>query len=302
MINDWWTGDDRERFWLEITNRTDLGTNLWAPQVDDSGREYWSYSLVKHVRPGDFVLHWSKQAGPAIVAYSHVTGSSQTSQIIWQSRGTYGRQRAPSGEEPGWLAPLSGVQMLRSPVTQGRLREFEDRIRQVRDHMARSIKGPLYFPYALSDRRPIRAAQGYLTKFPYDLLSIIPELSALRDLARAEPGESPQQPAQLRIRRGRTLRGGRQSDVELRRAIERHAVETVLALYRSEGYSVEDVGDRESWDVTACWGGQETHIEVKGSAGSREGVDLTEGEVRNAEDHQPTHPCGGRWDRLGPND
>ncbi|MGH3856652.1 MAG: protein NO VEIN domain-containing protein [Pseudonocardiaceae bacterium] len=177
--------------------------------------------------------------------------------------------------------------MLRSLVTQQRLRDLEDQIRQVREHLAKSISGPLYFPYALSDRRPVRAAQGYLTKFPYDLLVEIPELSKLRDFARAEPGEPSQQ--EQRKSGSRSLRGGRQSDVKLRRAIERHAVETVLALYRSEGYHVKDVGDHESWDITARREVEEIRVEVKGSTGTRDGVDLTEGEVRNGEDYQPTH-------------
>lgn len=288
MINEWWVGDDRERFWMEITNRTDLGANLWAPQIGDNGREYWSYSLVKHVRPGDIVLHWSKQAGPAMIAYSHVTGPYEVSQITWQSRGTYGRTRPVSGEEPGWLAPLSGATTLRSPVTQQRLREFEEQIRQIRNELAKSINGPLYFPFALSDRRPVRAAQGYLTKIPYDLVSEIPELSELLDIARSEPGDAPGPPRRAPTR-GQNLHGGRQSDSEVRRAIEHHAVETVMTLYDDDGYEVEDVGDYKSWDITGWKDGEEVHIEVKGSAGLRTGIDLTEGEVRHAEDFEMTH-------------
>lgn len=48
-------------------------------------------------------------------------------------------------------------------------------------------------------------------------------------------------------------------------------------------------GDRKSWDITAYREAEEIHIEVKGSTGPRDGIDLTEGEVRNAEDHHPTH-------------
>ena len=54
----WWRGDVGQRFWLEITNRADVGRNLIAPQLDDAGREYWSYSLVAAARPGDMVPHW----------------------------------------------------------------------------------------------------------------------------------------------------------------------------------------------------------------------------------------------------
>jgi hypothetical protein len=53
VIKEWWTGHNRERSCREIMNRADLGANLWASQVDDSGGECWSHSLVKDVRPGD---------------------------------------------------------------------------------------------------------------------------------------------------------------------------------------------------------------------------------------------------------
>lgn len=33
MINEWWSGSADERFWMEITNRGDLGVNLWAPHL-----------------------------------------------------------------------------------------------------------------------------------------------------------------------------------------------------------------------------------------------------------------------------
>jgi Domain of unknown function (DUF3883) len=157
----------------------------------------------------------------------------------------------------------------------------------VRKDIEELVTGPLYFPFALSDRRPLRAAQGYLTKFPYRLVAVISELSKLRDLAHAEPGELWQSHQTENNRQ--VLHGGRQADAKLRRATERHAVEMVSELYRNEGYSVEDVGDYEPWDITARGATEEVHIEVKGSAGARGGVDLTEGEIRNAEDYQPTH-------------
>lgn len=283
MINAWWVGKDRERFWMEITNRVHLGADLWAPRVDKSGGEHRSYSLAKYVRPGDLVLHWRTQPESAIVAYSYVTGSRTDS----QNHESYGRRRPPSGEEPRWLVSLSGPQMLRTPVTLQRLRELEEQVQKVCDNLKDRIKGSLYFPYVFSVRRQLRTAQEYLTKFPYDLVSIIPELFEMWDLARAEPGEPPR--LQQSENGSRTLCGGRQSDAELRRAIEHHAVETVSTLYRDNKYHVQDVGDHKSWDITACREAEEIHIEVKGSAGVRAAVDLTEGEVHHAEDHQPTH-------------
>ncbi|MFB6855867.1 protein NO VEIN domain-containing protein [Streptomyces sp. NPDC056341] len=284
-VNRWWRRDPSERFWLEITNRDDIGTNLLAPQVNDQGVEYWSYALVREVRPGDLVLHWDKNHGPGIVGYSHVLGEPFASTITWQSRGTYGRQRNASGPEAAWQAPLGGYRQLKQPVTQARLREIESRIRSLRDHLAESVDGPVYFPFALSETRPLRAAQGYLTKLPLALVEELTELLELRQTAVSEPHEVevPGGQSTFRSKPTRSTGFGRQHDARRRRAVERHAMDLVLDHYRSLGYEAEDVGDHSSWDVTVRKDGTETHIEVKGSTTRRDTIDLTEGEVRHAE-------------------
>lgn len=45
-LNRWWEDLPSELFWMEITDRADLGSDLFIPQVDDAGRPYWSYSLL----------------------------------------------------------------------------------------------------------------------------------------------------------------------------------------------------------------------------------------------------------------
>jgi hypothetical protein len=52
--------------------------------------------------------------------------------------------------------------------------------------------------------------------------------------------------------------------------------------YEAQGYIVDDVSDRESWDLEARRSSEERRIEVKGAAGARDAVDLTKNEVRNA--------------------
>lgn len=314
-VNRWWGQDPGERYWLEITNREDIGTNLLAPQVNDRGEAYWSYALVREVRPGDLVLHWDKNHGPGIVGYSHVSGEASASTIVWQSRGTYGRRRGGAGPEaePAWEAPLKGYRRLRQPVTQARLREIEPLLRDLRDRLANTVGAPLYFPFVFSDHRPLRAAQGYLTRLPRTVVEVLPELAELRQIASSEPHEAvtpdgPGAPLASSSRRGGTAAFGRQRDARRRKAVERHAMDLVLDRYRSLGYDVEDVGDHSSWDITVRKSGVETHIEVKGSTLTREAIDLTEGEVRHAEDN-PTRlvvidrielgddlSCrGGRW-------
>ncbi|GHE91037.1 hypothetical protein GCM10018785_67120 [Streptomyces longispororuber] len=283
-VNRWWRQHPNERFWLEITNREDIGTNLLAPQVNDRGEEYWSYALVREVRPGDLVLHWDKNHGPGVVGYSHVRGEAFASTIIWQSRGTYGRQRSTSGPESAWEAPLGGYRRLRHPVTQARLREIEPTIRTLRDHLAAAVEGPLYFPFALSATRPLRAAQGYLTKLPRALVEELPELLELRQTATSEPHEeAPDLSPSPSTKLARSSGYGRQHDAKRRQAVERYAMDLVLDYYRSLGYEAEDVGDHSPWDITVRKDGSETHVEVKGSTTTREAIDLTEGEVRHAE-------------------
>jgi hypothetical protein len=54
----WWEEDGRERFWLEITNRDDLGADLKAPQQNERGEPYWSYELIRRGRARGIRRAW----------------------------------------------------------------------------------------------------------------------------------------------------------------------------------------------------------------------------------------------------
>jgi hypothetical protein len=107
--------------------------------------------------------------------------------------------------------------------------------------------------------------------------------------AASEPGPSklpPRQPtlgAEVDPPSGGGGRSGYMTDQELKKAIERHAVQTVMDHYQIvEKYDVENVGDHESYDIRAKRGTEELHIEVKGSSGLADKVDLTRNEVDHA--------------------
>jgi hypothetical protein len=68
-----------------------------------------------------------------------------------------------------------------------------------------------------------------------------------------------------------------------------YAVSTVMRMYQDAGYEVEDVGAYCPWDITAIRDDEEIHIEVKGSTTKRDEIDITDGEVRHALNHQPTY-------------
>lgn len=81
---------------------------------------------------------------------------------------------------------------------------------------------------------------------------------------------------------------GRIADAVLRGAIEKHAVDLVMAGYGQLGYTVTDVGATESYDVLAVQDAEELHIEVKGSTGTAYDVELTVNEVDHARAGTPT--------------
>jgi hypothetical protein len=81
-INKWWETDSKEIYWLESTDRDDLGANLHAPQFDDTGRDNWRYSLILESQPGDIVYHYYRPS-KAIVARSCVTRPPAT-ENVWK--------------------------------------------------------------------------------------------------------------------------------------------------------------------------------------------------------------------------
>lgn len=284
-LNLWWDSDPSERYWMEITDRQDLGTDLLAPQADDAGRAYWSYNLVTDVRDGDVILHWHKSlmGTPGIVGWSTATGAVESSTIVWQARGTAGRQNGASGVEPAWRMPLTNYTPLLAPVDQNALRREERTLRKIHDDLAAQHGGPLYFPFAFSDLRPVRTAQGYLVKFPASLLDSFDELSLV-----PRPTGAPRPPRAQPRRGGKPHEAGYQQDARVRAAIETHAVMLAVDYFTQLGYAVANVGNVESFDLLVTGQADTRHVEVKGSSGRATTVELTDGEVRHATEYQPT--------------
>jgi hypothetical protein len=178
-INEWWAAEPTERYWLEITDRESLGVDLYAPKTDQSDSETWSYSLVSHVHDGDIVFHYWKQAGQekAIVGYSRATGSLESATIRWQPHGTFGRSSGTPRTRPAWRFPLSNFTDLTTPVTLENLRTLEPQLRMRAAELTQTFAPPHYLPFVFSDKRPLRTAQGYLTKLPASFVAAIPGLA-----------------------------------------------------------------------------------------------------------------------------
>jgi len=281
-IREWWAADPEERFWIEITDRVDLGANLLAPTTDHSGKATWSYTLVSHVRPGDVVLHWWKQGDTpkAVVAFSTVVAPAEDSDIEWVAHGTHARGERMR-TRPAWLVRLDNFTELARPVSLDDFRAAESKVRAVRQDLLERHGDPLYFPFAVSEKRPLRTTQGYLAKFPKDLMELFPDLSD--GLGGVEPPRNPA--GSGGGTQSRSGGAGYQTDSEAKKEIERCAVERAIEYLEREGWSVEDVGTTRSFDLLAHKDDRELHVEVKGSSGVASTVELTAGEVTEADTH-----------------
>lgn len=174
----WWDGRSSERFWLESTDRPDIGVDLKAPLADDAGRPNWRYGLFRDAVPGDIVFHYDKKIG-AIASVSRIAGPAEEAPIVWAARGTYARERgAVPVEVPGYRILLADHRKLAAPVTLEALRAARSELGAL--YGAIPTAGARYFPFELS-ARPVRPLQGYAFKLPASFVAAFCGLRAAVD-------------------------------------------------------------------------------------------------------------------------
>ena len=280
-INAWWNSDPSESYWMEITDRADLGGELWAPKVDATGAESWSYALVSYVQPGDRVFHWHKNAAgePALIGWSEAEGPLSSEVRSWQARGTAGRARGVPIRGEAWVMPLKGLRHLSTPISRSDLNgvlyaPVLAALQQTQIEIGQSQSA--YTPFQHYGGRELRAQQVYLTKFPAALVAILFPGHTPATAVKASPGP----------RRGR----GQSfvADAERRSAIERHAVEIAKAHYIALGATgITELG--KPYDLLLTLDNEKRHVEVKGSTVPNiETVELTQGEVVHARSWKAT--------------
>jgi predicted HNH restriction endonuclease/predicted RNA-binding protein with PUA-like domain len=180
-MHEWWAQWPDQKFWLEATDREDIGSDLRAPEFDESGKENWRYTLFKATKSGDIVLHYDSRTQPnGIVGWSTIAGTPRPERIIWGARGSYAREKAVKPHErAGYIVPLAGFQRLPNQITLAGIRALETTLGAVLEDLKRKYGEPLYFPFEVSAKRPLRPLQGYAFKLPREFLTLFPELSAL---------------------------------------------------------------------------------------------------------------------------
>jgi hypothetical protein len=178
----WWDALPDEKYWVEITDRSDIGTDLKCPQTNERGRSYWSYSLIRSIWPGDIVYHYSTRKR-CFVGASVAGGPLEERPIVWIPHGTYGRSKEIHTERPGWWLPLYGYSEASSPLTLLQVQEpvnqswFLTWLERMKHEANGQIIAAPFQPYP--DK--IRAQQGYLTKMPAVFLDRWASLSNLAE-------------------------------------------------------------------------------------------------------------------------
>lgn len=90
---------------------------------------------------------------------------------------------------------MENFSLLSTSVTLGDLRSKEREIRSVAESLLASHGGSLYFPFAISSKRPLRPTQGYLAKFPQEIVDLFPALEEVekktKELRESLPSAEP---------------------------------------------------------------------------------------------------------------
>jgi hypothetical protein len=198
-LNRWWRDDPAETFWLEITDRPNLGDDLNAPQRRDDGREFWGYSLINEIANGDIVFHYHKRE-MAIVAWSRASGSVWQDTVLWGAHGTAARAAGIHPYlRPGWRHGLEDFNRLSAPVTLADLRARESDLKGVSQHLIAAFGSNIYFPVNFYPGS-MRPAQGYLTKMPKAVMTMFPSLTVAAEegLASAQVARQPASKSSVR--------------------------------------------------------------------------------------------------------
>jgi hypothetical protein len=292
----WWDLEAGENVFMEITGRSDIGTDLKAPSAARGGVSTASYALVPLVSPGDIVVHYDSRQ-EAIVGVSVASSFAEPAPIYWAARGSYARR---AGERPRWLpglrVELDQSRPLQPPITLAGIRQRKTAILALRQQIqARASGQPIYFPW-IPYQDTLRTFQSYLVKMPRQAVSLFPELQAAVNQAKAQPPKldlpSPAEQAEEAVKdaAGKIARRGRgqgfQLDQEAKVAIEARAMNMAIDYYNKD-WDVDDVHSKESYDLICRRGTEIRHVEVKGTTNNGAEVILTPNEVTHAREN----PC-----------
>ena len=185
----WWDTLDEEKYWVEITDRRDIGRDLNCPQTDDRGKPEGSYSLIKAIKPGDVVFHYSTRK-QRIEGASVAGGPLEERATTWIAHGRLARLKPIQVQRPGWWLPIYGFSEAKQKLTLAEVRQPGDQawiyqwihskavdIQNRRNAGERKLQKAIAAPFQRYGGYTLRAQQGYLTKMPVDFINRWTKLS-----------------------------------------------------------------------------------------------------------------------------
>ena len=278
----WWESNLEEKFWVESTDRTDLGRNLLAPISTHAGQK-----LVAFVEDGDVVLHYY-QPTKSIVAFSVAKGFPKIDEIRWPDR-------KKSEISPAYKIDLINYTELDQPITLKEIQDKQSPIRTIKSALDKKYDGrSIYFPFQIPKEKVIQPAQGaYLSKIPKAVVDLFP--SAVQQLGQDIAPEIShiKSPLTSKLATYRPASStlpaesshGIQTDEKKKKATELRGMVLATKYLEKLGYSVEDVSARKrlGYDLRAVKGDEVVGVEVKASIMSRIEVALTTAEVEYAQ-------------------
>lgn len=286
-MNEWWSSQPDQIFWVEITDRADLGKNIIAPQRAQAGKNTPGYELLNYVNEGDIVFHWwrkpSNSEERGFYGYSEVVGTLKEGIIPWKSRGRYAESEVV-GPKPAKYWNLTNFSEFQHPILIGDLNQRRDAIFELIDSLEKLHGKPLYFPFCRREGK-VAANQTYFAKLPVELLEIL-EIHDF-DESHARSQSSSREEFSVKKRSESRSAFARQMDPEKRSAVEKHAESEVSKYLEALGYSVEKFG--KPFDFLATNGTEKVKVEVKGKQDIAVTVEVTTNEVEVARNLDGTH-------------
>ena len=250
-------GVELDRFSSLTTLAEELADNaedgrvfLWGANPGSGNLRTW-----ERLAPGDVGLVYSQAAFPFCARVYAKVRSQQIAESIWGST-----------EEWGLLYFVERPRQIGAPL---------DQVREALGYSPNWIPQGFSFLGEDAERRltdEYGGFEGFL-----DEISTGPSAAGV-----AEPPEiGDAVEAVAEVSQGRSH--GRQMSGPVRRAVELHAMDMATDYYADQGWEVEDVSARQSYDLLCVKPGKDDlRVEVKGTTSSGVEIPLTRNEVANA--------------------
>lgn len=146
---------------MELVNVEKWGTTLVAPELP-------RHALMYDVKPGDTVFHWvgknnPLRLDPGMYGYSKVAGFLEQGIGEWLG-------------SPANLIRLTECRKFEHPLYLESLRNYTDEILCVLEDLKCSTTQATHFPFQNHPTCGLKPNQRYLSKWPAELLEVVPEL------------------------------------------------------------------------------------------------------------------------------